>query len=114
MNKNLHPNAVYMFKHLHSAIDELVTGSEDIRTRLIYAGEYFTCIAIEAVPEHLQPLAQEIMDYLTKYKAKPGANYPYDSDVRVTMKKRRKSTAVKTARDMWNLYFEYKAAIQHG
>jgi len=100
-----------MFKHLHNAITGLVTGGGDIRTRLKYAGVHFTCIAIEAVPAHLQPLAQEIRDYLTEYKAKPGASYPYDSDVAVTMKRRRNSTAVKAAEKMWSLYSQYRDAL---
>lgn len=34
-----------MFKFLQKAIDELVTGSEDIRSRMIHAGEHFTTIS---------------------------------------------------------------------
>jgi len=108
---NLHSNASYMFQHLHKAITELVTGSEDIRKRLLYAGQHYLCIAIDAVPSHLQAEAQEIRDYLTKYKAKPGASYPFDSDLAVTMKKRRKNTAVKTAEKMWSLYFQYSESL---
>jgi hypothetical protein len=104
MNKNTR----YMFKFLQKAIDELVTGSEDIRSRIIHAGEHFTTISIESIPSHLQPEALEILKYLTEYKAKPGASFPYDSDVRVTIRRRRKSTAVKTAKRMWSLYLEYK------
>jgi hypothetical protein len=54
MSAQLQPNASYMFKHLHNAITVLVTGGGDIRTRLKYAGEHFTCMDIEAVPAHLQ------------------------------------------------------------
>lgn len=111
MSAQLHPNAIYMFKHLHNAITELVTGGGDIRTRLIYAGEHFTCMAIEAVPAHLQPLAQEIRDYLTEHKAQRGASYPYDSDVAVTMKRRRNRTAVRAAEKMWSLYHQYSDAL---
>ena len=100
-----------MFKHLNKAIDELAVGPGDIRNRLVYAGEHYTAMSIECIPEHLRPLATEILEYLTEYKAKPGASFPFDSDIRVTMRRRRTRTAVRTAEKMWSLYWQYRSAL---
>jgi len=108
----LPPTAAYHFKFLYKAINELVTGPGDIRNRLVYAGQHFLTIPPSVFPEHLRPQAEAIRGYLTEFKAEPYASYPYDTDIRVTMKRRRASTAVRTAEAMWSLYFQYQDAIE--
>ena len=111
-NESLHPNAVYMFKFLSQAINELVTGPGDARDRVYCAGEHFLLIAIEAIPSDLQKDATKIREYLTEFKAEPGAIFPFDTDLRVTMKRRRKSTATKIAQSMWSLYNRYLWSLE--
>lgn len=76
------------------------------------AGEHFTLMEIEAVPEHIKNIACDIYNSLTEYKAKQGASFPYDSDVRVTMKKCSPKTAINISKKMWLLYIEYKDFIE--
>ena len=87
-----------MFKFFSNAINELVSGPGAIKERVMVAGEHFTLMELEAVPEHLKDIARDIRRSLTEYKAKPGASFPYDSDVRVTMKKCSPQTAVDIAK----------------
>jgi hypothetical protein len=100
-----------MFKFLHKAMGELIAGAGDIRQRVMYAGEHLLMIPLEVFPEYLRRDAQDLREYLTEWKADPGAPYPYDSDLRVTMRRRRASAAVKAAERIWTLYLMYERAL---
>ena len=59
-------------------------------------------IPIEVLPEDLQSSYLEIDTYLTEYKAKPEARFPYDTDLLETMRRRRAKTAVPMAQKVWS------------
>ena len=111
MEAPLPAHAHYQFKFLHAAINELVVGPGDVRHRLIYAADPFLCVVPESSPQHLRSDIGWIRHYLTEFKAIPGMHFPYDSDVRVTMRRRRTATAVRCAERMWSLYFLYRSAL---
>jgi hypothetical protein len=108
---SLPKNVQYQFKFLHAAITELVLGPDHLRNRLAYAAEHFLCILPGAAPGHLRSDIAWVRDYLTEFKAVPGMPYPFDSDVRVTMRRRRTSTAVRCAKKMWALHFLFRSAL---
>lgn len=103
----------YQFKFLYKAVEALAIGPGDIRDRMVYAGEQFVLLSPETMPESLREQFCEIRQYLTEHKAKPGANFPNDSHVRVTMKRRRTKTAVLFAQKIWSFYFQYQDAMQN-
>ena len=100
--------------HVEKAIKILIVDPENIRSRLAESGKHFITLPIEVVPEHLKDQFKDICEYLTKYKANPNAPYPYNSDVFITMKRRRASTACETADKIWSFYYQFKVAIDNG
>ncbi|MCI2285290.1 hypothetical protein L3081_20285 [Colwellia sp. MSW7] len=108
----LHPNCRYMFKHAMKAIEILITYPCGIVERLKHSGEELLLIPIEVLPEDLQCPYLEIKIYLTKYKAKPEARFPYDTDLRETMRRRRAQTAAPMAQKVWSFYKQYENSLK--
>ena len=102
-----------MFRHVYKAIERLVVMPGDIRERLRYAGEEFIKAPVEGIPESLQEEYTEIYNYLTEYKGNKSDEYPFCSDIFITMKKRRRPTACKTAEKMWSFYNQYQMIIDN-
>jgi len=108
----LHPNCRYMFKHAVDALEILISYPGGIVERLKFSGEVLLLIPIEVLPEDLKETFLEIKNYLTEYKAKHGASFPYDTDVRETMRRRRSNTAMPIAKKIWSFYIQYEVSIR--
>lgn len=108
----LHPNCRYMFKHVIEALEILISYSGGIVERLRFSGEVLLLIPVEVLPEDLKEDFLEIKNYLTEHKAKQGARYPYDTDLRETMRRRNSKTAIPMAKKIWSFYIQYELSIR--
>lgn len=101
-----------MFKHAVKALEILISYPGGIVERLKFSGEELLLIPVEVLPEDIKGTFLEIQNYFTEYKAKHGAFYPYDTDVRETMRRRRTKTAMPMAKKIWSFYIQYEVLIR--
>lgn len=101
-------NARYFFRYAQRAVEILVTYPGDVKERLIFAGEELLNIHPDALPDQLKTQYEAIISYLTEFKADPNSTWEFNTDIRVTMRKRRSRTAVRVAAQIWSFYLEYE------
>lgn len=80
----------------------LATSEEDIKGRLIGAGEYFLCVDPDGVPEELRDDVKWVQDQLTRFEAVGN-----EGSLRATMRKIQKRTGVKIAKRIVYIYFKF-------
>lgn len=101
-------NAQYFFRYAHKAVEILVTYPGDIKERLLFAGEELLKIHPDGLPEQLKTQYIAIINYLTEFKADPKLTWEFNTDIRVTMRRRKSKTAVRVAAQIWSFYLEYE------
>lgn len=101
-------NTAYYFGKVSDALNILATGSEDIKDRLIGAGDVFLCVHPDGVPEELRNHVQWVQNQLTRFKATGN-----EGDLRATMRRIRKSTGVKIAKRIVYIYYGLRSYVEH-
>lgn len=104
---------IYMYQFIFKSVQKLVVEPGNIKERLFHAGEEFLRAPEECIPVQLQDEYRDIEKYLTKYKGNKSDIHPFCSDVYITMKRRRNSTASKIAEKMWSFYLQYQTIIEN-
>lgn len=102
-------HARYMFRHAAKAVEILATYDGGIIQRLTFAGEELLNIHPDALPDELKEQFKAIVDYLTEHKADPNSRLPFNTDLHITMKRRRPKTATKIATQIFSFYVQYNS-----
>lgn len=102
-------NARYMFRYVAKAVEILATYEGGIIERLTFAGEELLRIDLDALPDELKEQFEAIVGYLTEHKADPNSRLPFNTALRVTMRRRRPKTATKVATQIFSFYVQYDA-----
>lgn len=97
----------YYFGKVSAALEVLATGSEDIKDRLIGAGDLFLCVFPDGVPEEIRHDVKWVHEQLTRFKGVSD-----EGSLRATMRKIRKSTAVKIAKRILNIYYQMRDYVE--
>ncbi len=98
----------YFFGKVSEALFILATGSGDIRDRLIGAGDVFLCVHPDGVPLELRNDVQWVHEQLTRFQ--PVGN---EGELRATMRRIKKSTGVKIAKRIVNIYVSLRSYVEH-
>lgn len=101
--------ARHNFRYAAKAVEILATYEGGIIERLTFAGEELLNIHPEALPDELKEQFEVIVGYLTEHKADPNSRLPFNTDLRVTMRRRRPKTATKIATQIFSFYVQYNA-----
>ena len=98
----------YFYGKVSEAVQRLAVGTEDIKDRLIGAGQVFLCVMPEGVPEELREDVKWVRDQLTRFQ-------PIGSEgaLRATMRRIRKSTGVKIAKRILYIHAQLQGYVEH-
>lgn len=105
---SLNSPITYSYGKVSEAAQRLTVGAEDIKDRLIGAGQLFFCVMPEDVPEELREDVKWVRDQLTRFPATGG-----EGALRATMRRIRKSTGVKIARRILYIYARLRDYVDH-
>lgn len=113
-----------VLERMTAAIESLCVGEGDVRSRLEDAMYQLVSLREEDFPGELQSKFREIMEQSAKYDASdlhkagyiplealsPGHEW-YEGRLHSTMRRIRRSTGAKIARDIWELFSELRSMI---
>jgi hypothetical protein len=98
----------YFYGKVSEAVQRLAVGAEDIKDRLIGAGQVLLCVMPEDVPEELREDVKWVRDQLTRFPA-----IGSEGAFRATMRRIRKTTGVKIAKRILYIHARLQDYVEH-